>query len=160
MPVIADAFNSYFTSIGENLASNIDNSNIDPISFIQPTNAVFFFFEIEIQDVTRLLKNVNSNKATGLDGITGKILKLAADILAPSLTKIFNQSLNHGIYPDDWKIAKVVPVFKNGARNDLNNHRPISIISAVAKIFGKLVHDQINRYLTSNDLLSKYQSGF
>ena len=76
---------------------------------------------------------------TGFDGIPGKILKLAADILAPSLTKFFNQFFNRGIYPDDWKIAKVVPAFKNGARNDLNNYHPISIISAVAKIFGKLV---------------------
>ena len=85
---------------------------------------------------------------------------LSADVVSPSLTKIFNQSLIQGIYPDDWKIAKVVPVFKNGARNDLNNYRPISIISAVAKIFGKLVHDQFYYYLTSNDLLSKYQFGF
>ena len=85
---------------------------------------------------------------------------LSADVVSPSLNKIFNQSLIQGIYPDNWKIAKVVPVFKNGARNDLNNYRPISIISAVAKIFGKLVHDQFYYYLTSNDLLSKYQSGF
>jgi hypothetical protein len=52
-----------------------------------------------------------------------------------------------GIYPDDWKIAKVDPVFKNGARNDLNNYRLILIISAVAKIFGILVHDQFYCYL-------------
>jgi hypothetical protein len=103
-----------------------------------------------------LFETINSNKATDLDGIPGRILKLSADVVSPSLTKIFNLSLIQGIYPDDWKIAKVVPVFKNGTRNDLNNYRPISIISAVAKIFGKLVHYQ----LTSNDLLSKYESGF
>ena len=94
------------------------------------------------------------------DGIPGRILRLSADVVSPSLTKIFNQSLIQGIYPDDWKIAKVAPVFKDRARNDLNNYRPISIISAVAKIFGKLVHDQFYCYLTSNDLFSKYQSGF
>ena len=110
--------------------------------------------------MAHLLRPINYNRATGLDGIPGKILKLAADILFPSLTKLFNQSLIKGIYPDDWKIAKVVPVFKNGPKNSLNNYRPISIISAVAKIFGKLVHDQVYRYLICNDLLSKYQSGF
>ena len=159
-PAIADAFNSHFTSIGERLASNIDSSNTDPTFYIKPTNTVFSFNRIEIHNVTRLLETINSNKATGPDGIPGRILMLSADVVSPSLTKIFNQSLIQGIYPDDWKIAKVVPVFKNGARNDLNNYRPISIISAVAKIFGKLVHDQFYCYLTSNDLLSKYQSGF
>ena len=160
---IADAFNSDFTSIGERLASNIDSLNTDPTSYIKSTNTVFSFNRIETHNVARLLETINSNKATGLDGIPGRILRLSADVVSPSLTKIFNQSLIQGIYPDDWKIAKVIPVFKNGARNDLNNYGPISIISAVAKIFGKLVHDQllINYcYLTSNDLLSKYQSGF
>ena len=51
-----------------------------------------------------------------------KILKLTANSLSPSLTKLFNQSLIKGIYPDDWKIAKVVPVFKNGLKNSLNNY--------------------------------------
>ena len=97
-----------------------------------------------------MLETINSNKATGPDGIPGRIL----------LFREFIQSLIQGIYPDDWEIAMVVPVFKNGAWNYLNNYRPISIISAVAKIFGKLVHDQFYCYLTSNDLLSKYQSGF
>ena len=110
--------------------------------------------------MAHLLRTINPIKATGLDSIPGKNLKLVADILSPSLTKLFNQSLIKGIYPDDWKIAKVVPVFKNGPKSSLNKYRPISIISAVAKIFGKLVHDQVYHYLMSNDLLSKYQSGF
>jgi hypothetical protein len=73
--------------------------------------------ELKYFNVTRLLESINSNKATGLDGIPGRILKLSADVVSPSLTKIFNQCLIQGVYPDDWKIAKVVPVFKNGARN-------------------------------------------
>ena len=160
---VANAFSGFalhFTSIGEKLASEIDNTNINPTSYVKPNNTVFSFTEIQTSDVAHLLRTINSNKATGLDGIPGKILKLAADILSPSLTKLFNSSFIKGIYPDDWKIAKVVPVFKNGPKNSLNNYRPISIISAVAKIFGKLVHDQVYRYLISNDLLSKYQSGF
>jgi hypothetical protein len=70
---IADAFNSHFTSIGERLASNIDRSNTDPTFYIKPKNTVFSFNRIETHDVTRLLETVNSNKATGLDGIPGRI---------------------------------------------------------------------------------------
>ena len=143
---IADAFNSRFTSIGERLASNIDSSNTDPTFYIKPTNTVFSFDRIETHNVTCLLGAVNSNKATGFDGIPGRILRLSANVVSPTLTKIFNQSLIQGIYPDDWKIAKVIPVFRNGARNDLNNYHSISIVSAVAKIFSKLVHDQFYCY--------------
>ena len=137
---VANAFSGFtlhFTSTGEKLASEIDNTNINPTSYVKPNNTVFSFTEIQTSDVTHLLRTINSNKGTGLDGIPGKILKLAADILSPSLTKLFNSSFIKVIYPDDWKIAKVVPVFKNGPKNSLNNYRPISIISAVAKIFGK-----------------------
>ena len=65
-----------------------------------------------------------------------------------------------GIYPTDWKMAKVLPIFKNGEKCDLSNYRLISIISAVPKVFGRTVYDQFYSYLTSNNLLSNYQSGF
>ena len=89
-----------------------------------------------------MLKTINANKATGPDNIPGRLLKIASDILASSLTEIFNKSLSTGSYPDDWKMAKVMPIYKHGKRTDLNNYRPISIISIVAKIFGRIVHDQ------------------
>ena len=92
---IADAFNSHFTSIGERLASNIGSSNTDPTIYIKPTNTAFSFNRIETHNVTRLLETINSNQGHW----------------SPSLTKIFNQSLIHGIYPDDWKMGKVVPFF-------------------------------------------------
>jgi hypothetical protein len=46
------------------------------------------------------------------------------------------------IYPDDWKMARVLPIFKSGDKGDLGSYRPISIISAIAKSFGRLVYDQ------------------
>ena len=50
---------------------------------------------------------------------------------------IVNQSLLTGIFPSDWKLAKVSPIFKNGSKSNLNNYRPISVISAIAKFFEK-----------------------
>ena len=64
--------------------------------------------------VVRLLNTINANKATGPENIPGRLLKTAADILSPSLTQIFNRSLSQGIYPADWKMAKVLPIYKNG----------------------------------------------
>ena len=78
-----------------------------------------------VQKVIKLLKAIDVGKATGLDKIPNRLLKIAADVVAPSLTGIFNQSLVTGIFPSDWKMAKVSPIFKNGSKSDLNNYRPI-----------------------------------
>ena len=65
-----------------------------------------------------------------------------------------------GTFPDDWKLAKVTPIFKQGDRSDMNNYRPISVISAIAKVFERIVYNQLSSYLSENNILSKYQSGF
>lgn len=67
---------------------------------------------------------------------------------------MFNFSLETNIVPSDWKIAKVTPIFKVCDRCDRNNYRPISVISAVARIFEKLVYEQLENYVTSNNLIN------
>ena len=62
-----------------------------------------------------------------------RLLKIAADVVGH-----LHQSLETGIFPSDWKMAKESPIFKNGSISDLNNYRPISVIPTVAKIFEKL----------------------
>ena len=106
------------------------------------------------------LKAINVSKATRLDKIPNRLLKIAADVVAPSLTGIFNQSLVTGIFPSDRKMAKVSPIFKNGFKSDLNNYRPISVIPTVAKISKKIIYDQLYQYLNENGLLNSGQSGF
>ena len=85
---------------------------------------------------------------------------MAADVAAPSSTEIFSQSINTGIFSNDWKEARGSPLFKNGVKNDSNNYRPISIIPAVSEIFEKIIFDQLYAYLNDNSLLSQCQSGF
>ena len=72
---------------------------------------------------------------------------------------IFNTSITHGIFPEEWKCSKVVPVFKQGDRTDLDNYRPISIVPVFAKVFERIIYDQLYAFLMDN-LLSSYQSGF
>ena len=73
---------------------------------------------------------------------------------------ILNCCLTTDTFPDDWKEAKVPPKFKQDNRSDMNNCRPISVISAIAKVFERVVDNQLSSYLTENNILSKYQSGF
>ena len=88
------------------------------------------------------------------------MLKESADIVGPSLTFIFNFSIMSRAFPDDLKMAKVTPAFKRGDRDDLGNYRPISVLPTVARIFEKLVYDQMYTYFLNNDLLGDRQFGF
>ena len=98
----------------------------------------------------------------GLDKIPGKLLKDTAAVVTPFLDLIFNLSLAEGIFPSDWKNARVSPIYKSGNRDECmrSNYRPISILATISKIFKKIVFDQINEYFASNAILTPYQSGF
>jgi hypothetical protein len=100
------------------------------------------------------------SKATGVDNIPAKVLKAASHIIAPSLTVIFKQSLSTGIYINDWKLARVSPIYKSEDRKKCENYRPISILPIISKVFEREVFTQIYKYLNENSLLSKSQSGF
>ena len=80
--------------------------------------------------------------------------------ISPHISIIFNCCLTTGTFPDDWKLGKVTPIFKQGDRSDMNNYRPISVISAVAKVFERIVYNQLSSYLSEKNILSQCQSGF
>jgi hypothetical protein len=63
----------------------------------------------------------------------------------------FNCSISTGVFPDEWKCSKVIPLFKNGSHSELNNYRPISIIPVVAKVFERIVYDQVLAYINNHD---------
>ena len=103
---------------------------------------------------------LSKKKAIGLDGISSQFIKISAPVIVASITEILNCSILTGIFPDEWKAARVTPVFKSGSPSDVNNYRPISIIPMIAKIFEKIIYDQLYKYLSVNNLLSNCQSGF
>ena len=63
-------------------------------------------------------------------------------------------------FPEDFKLARVRPLQKGEAKDDVNNYRPISVLSAVSKIFERIIYDQLYLYLNEYNLLSESQSGF
>ena len=87
--------------------------------------------------VFKFLSSLKSSKATGLDGISAKYLKMFAPYITDSMLKLCNVSIAEGQFPDTWKIARVIPLFKKGSDADVNNHRPVSILPVVSKIIEK-----------------------
>ena len=144
---IAEQLNLHFATIGERLASEIPASDIEPETYLMPTETSFSLKAPSLNVVHKLLSKLNERKSAGLDSIPNKLLKMAASIVSPSLTRIFAKSIETGIFPDEWKLARVTPIFKKGKRDDPNNYRPISVIPTVAKIFEKCVCDQLSEYL-------------
>ena len=107
-----------------------------------------------------MLSGLSSNKATGLDKISCKIIKIAALVIADSLTYIFNQAITLSSFLDEWKMAIVIPLYKSGHRNIPGNYRPISILPTISKIMERILYNQLYNYLTEFGLLSGAQFGF
>jgi len=106
--------------------------------------------------VCRLLNQLDTKKATGLDRIPCKLLKLSSSIVGPSLAYIFKSCINAEIFPNKWKIAKVTPLFKKGSKREPGNYRPISVLPLVSKIFEKIIYGQLYDYLQDDSLLNTY----
>ena len=113
--------------------------------------------EAEILHTTTHLK---ASTSEGLDNISTQILKQTMKEVATPLTHIVNLSLYHGIFPNDMKLAKIVPVFKNGNTKLFNNYRPISILPAFSKILDKIVCNRLLHFLETKYILYKHQYGF
>ena len=96
---------------GPLLASEIPPVSIDFSDYIKPVSHVFTLTETSIDTVLKLINSLPLNKACGLDGISCRLLKEVAPIVVPSLTHIINLSIITGIFPDEWKLARVSPIY-------------------------------------------------
>ncbi len=94
-------------------------------------------------EVRRELRRVNIRKATGPDGITGRVLRSCADQLAGLFTSIFNESLATSVIPTSFKKSVIIPVPKNSKPSCLNDYRPVALTSTVMKVFERLLKKHI-----------------
>ena len=165
---VINQLNNYFASISDKLKSDhgeddipydISKLNMHVESKI-PQNVTFKIPYMKLSDILSIINSLDSNKATGLDGISAKILKSAAHIVSPSLLEIINISLSSGQFPDPLKLAKVTPIYKGGSKDDPTNYRPISLLSVLSKIIEKHVTKHLFAYMNKYKLLHQSQSGF
>ena len=121
----------------------------------------FSFPAFREEDVLCHLQRLPPHKATDNPWVSNCVLHETALFIAPSLTYIFNLSLNTLTFPDSWKSAVICPLFKNrGSRQDPGNYRPVSLLSAVGKTMDALLSQSLCRYLVNEQLISNHQFGF
>ena len=160
---ISNTFNEHFATIGPKLACEIPSTSDEVSTYLNnfPVNFNKFSFRPTTSSIVFThLNRLSKTKSTGLDNISAQLIRECADIISGPLCDLFNKSLKCGIFPDDWKCARVIPLFKQGDSSDLNNYRPISVISVVAKVFERIVYDQLYNFLSTEGIISDKQSGF
>ena len=106
-----------------------------------------------------IINSLDATKATGLDGVSPKMIKLTAAVIAPYLLKIINIGIQTGSFPQLLKNAKRFPIYKGGPKNDPSNYRPISILP-IPKLIEKHVTKHLFMYLNKYHLIHISQSGF
>ena len=158
---VVEAMNRHFALVGPKLAEKITSKpDDDCLCYITPKSNVMTFKTINETYMHNAIKNLKNGKAAGPDKIPITIIKDVGDIITKPLTMIFNSSLTNGVFPDIWKIARITPIFKSGAKNDVNNYRPISVISVFSRILERIVHDQLYEFLKANKIITSNQSAF
>ena len=110
----------------------------------------------EILDIINSLEN----KSTGPSSIPLKLLSLIPDLIIMPLAYIINMSFLTGEYPELLKIVKVIPIHKGGSTQDVNNYRPISLLSIFDKIIEKIIHKRLYSFLEEHKILYQNQFGF
>ena len=123
-------------------------------------NVAFNIPPITPKQIIDTIGKIACNKASGHDGISIRVLKIIAPAFASPLCKLLNLSISTNSFPDRWKVAKVTPLHKGGARNDINNYRPISVLPVFSKIIEKHVASCLLNFLHDNNMLYEYQSAF
>ena len=149
----------YFNDLFSNQCKPIKNNSVLPnLTFL--TEKRIDLIAIQNDEITSLIRNLNPNKATGSDGISGQMLLLCDNTVVLPLKIIFENILTTSAYPDLWKLANVTPIFKKGDKQQIKNYRPISLLPICGKIFEKIIFNNIYSYLNTNNLITENQSGF
>jgi len=160
--IIANTFNSYFASIASEIESKIPPADpaVNPIPSIEPNVLFDLSNPIISQDIIDVIKQLKPKHSLDPKNLSMIVLKSVANEICMPLKHIVNLSLSTGEIPAPLKIAKIVPIFKSGDLADMNNYRPISLISTFGKVLEKIVANKLFAFLEENEILCKNQFGF
>ena len=157
---ISNAFASYFSEVSLKVVGDIVPSGKDFKDYLLDPNINSIFLlptsNYEVNNIINNFKSKNSN----ISMIPSKILKLITHLISPIIANLFNESITKGVFPDVFKHSYVIPLHKSGEVNNIENYRPISTSSFLAKIFEKLMFKRLSKFLVDNKIISSNQFGF
>lgn len=159
----ADFINKYFNNIGKNLADKIiinpHSLNKYFTSFPTQVNSIGII-DPDTTEIESIISSLKSESSAGWDKIPTKFIKMAKKQLVPILTHLSVLCFQQGIFPSELKLSVIHPIFKSGDRDNINNYRPIAILTVISKIIEKIINNRLLNFLNSYKLLSTSQYGF
>lgn len=170
-----DYINTFFATIGPNLAKKFENTQQSDNAYSPDINQIqtqaninitkaeetnFQLTEITTAQLLTEVRKIDIFKSSGIRDISSRILKDAMLIMLEEFTYLFNLSINKGQVPNNWKIATVIPIPKIANSTSVSDLRPISLLPLPGKILEKFVHTNLMDNLLCNDKLSKKQFDF
>ncbi|KAL4227059.1 hypothetical protein ACF0H5_015033 [Mactra antiquata] len=162
-PEVAEIFNDFFVNVAGSIGEDYvfdpkSHPSLDRINN-QNFKQVSFMFELTNEEnVCKVINKFNVKKATGVDNISVKMLKIAKPAIVQPLTNIINISISKNCFPDKLKLAQVTPLYKKGDALSKSNYRPVSILPISSKIFEKILSQQLTTYF--DDIFNKFLCAF
>ena len=156
---IANHFNQYFCSVGELTSTKAAQTHLNYRDFLKvPIKNTMFCAPIDPVEVFNQI--IETKKSSQIDLLNIHILKQIAPCISEQLAYIFNKSLDQGIFPEEFKIARIIPIYKKDNRDLIQNYRPISILPVFAKIFERLLVKRLWHFLDLHKIITPNQFGF
>ena len=159
---MSEKFNTHFIQDPIRMIESIDkNTQMDFSSFPSYHNPTSMFLAPTCKkEVLSVIKHLKNSKAYDVEEISTHIVKTIAEYIAEPIAHIYNIAVEEGVFPDQLKIAKVIPVLKKGDPFDVGNYRPISILPIISKCFEQLTLIRLNCFLEKNEIINSSQHGF
>jgi Reverse transcriptase (RNA-dependent DNA polymerase) len=163
---IANHFNEFFTSVAQNIVDEINPTDNPPVNIPNNVNVndvpLFSLSDTPVSqaEIIAATKLLQPKMTLDMDGLSIWLVQRVILAIATPLQHIFFESFRQGIVPSQFKIAKIIPVFKSGAKDCMDNYRPISLLNSLSKIMEKIVYNRLTCFLEENSIISNFQFGF
>ena len=155
---IAEKFNEFFVNHPKNIHEKVKSPSIDFSYLINSSRDSISFENCTTSEIEKEISMMK--KQGGLHDIPARFLKLCNNFIADPLSRLFNQCIEKGVFPDILKTAQITPVHKKGPKNEIQNYRPISVLMNIGKIFESIIQKRLLNYFENKGLLSANQFGF
>ena len=160
---ISNLMNKNFVSLVDNLMAT--NQYKDEEDNHPPFNSdrvlkSFFLRPFTVPEITNYIKSLDSNKSSRSDLPKICFLKISVEVIAPLITELFNQCIVQSVFPTSLKLAEVIPIHKSGPKTNINNYRPISLLSPFSKLFETHLCNCLTDFFNKNNVIYKKQFGF
>lgn len=154
---ICNLFSDFFLSVFEPSSTSLSQWQPPPPTFSE--NSTYLTnLQFSESSILKELKLLDTSKGPGPDSLPPIFFKQTANNICVPLYIIYNKCVLEGVFPEIWKRANITPVHKSGSRHDVEQYRPISILSVLSKLFERLVHNEIYPIL-HNSIIDE-QHGF